>query len=304
MRQDNDSVVVRCLLHPVQYLYQRVARLFYGKHLGKRFPFVTKLNSFLRSQVVDGLTAQPITVMGHRMYVDRKDSLSLAIFGIYEPETTQLLEANLRPGDVVIDVGANIGWFTLLAARCVGDQGKVYAFEPDPSNFEILSKNVALNGYKNVVPEQKAVSSSAGWVDLFLDEANLGGHSTIPNENSKKLVRVESIRLDDYPPIIGREINLIKMDVEGGEGNVLRGMPNLVGRNQRLSIITEFTPHSLAQSGYPPSEFLQTLTDFGFSIYEIGVAEVIEPSTFLASFSAERTHVNLWCVKEVGMGKH
>src|SRR5437867_3185244 len=92
-------------------------------------------------------------VRGHWMHLDPTDSVvspTLRHFGVFEPFETQLVQQMVRPGDVVLDVGANIGYYTLIFAELVGEQGHVYAFEPDPRNFAFLAKNVHSNRYRNV----------------------------------------------------------------------------------------------------------------------------------------------------------
>ena len=77
--------------------------------------------------------------------------------GTYEPEETRLFRSKCRPGDTVIDVGANVGWYTVIASKLVGKKGRVIAFEPEPVNFAILKKNVLANGCENVILELKAL---------------------------------------------------------------------------------------------------------------------------------------------------
>ena len=101
--------------------------------------------------------AQACTVHGHRMLLDRYDTLDLRRQGIFEPLATALLPLLVGDGDMVIDVGANIGYYTLLCARLVGKRGLVYAFEPEPQAFALLEQNVALNGYRNVVARRQAL---------------------------------------------------------------------------------------------------------------------------------------------------
>ncbi len=88
----------------------------------------------------------PVRVLGHRMFLDRFDSLSLSVVGRHEQCITELVQQIIKPGDIVLDIGANIGYYTLIFARCVGPTGHVYAFEPDPGSFALLQKNVQING--------------------------------------------------------------------------------------------------------------------------------------------------------------
>lgn len=85
----------------------------------------------------------------------------------FEPEVTEVFLSHVMPGDVVLDIGAHIGYYTVLAARSVGNEGRVIAFEPDPQNYSLLVKNVAKNGYRNVTAVQKAVSWNSGYAQLY-----------------------------------------------------------------------------------------------------------------------------------------
>jgi len=110
-------------------------------------------------------------VDGNKMFLDPKDdSLGLSINDIYEPFITDFFKSEIKKGDVVFDIGANIGYFTLIFAKLVGENGKVFAFEPSPDVFAILQKNVEINGYKNIVLSQKAVSSKTEKIKLYLCE--------------------------------------------------------------------------------------------------------------------------------------
>jgi len=94
-------------------------------------------------------TPKIVNVLGHKMYLDDLDTLHLAINGIWEPLETNLIKNKIKEGDIVLNIGANIGYYTLLIARLVGSNGKVFAFEPDLNNFKILKKNIEINNYKN-----------------------------------------------------------------------------------------------------------------------------------------------------------
>jgi FkbM family methyltransferase len=120
-------------------------------------------------------------VHGHRMLLhdfarDKWISPYLAAGRLFEPFETEWLENLVRPGDTVFDIGAHIGFYTLLLARLVGPAGKVLAFEPDPANFALLQQNVVLNRYANVALYNLALSSQAGSAALFLSGDNAGEH--------------------------------------------------------------------------------------------------------------------------------
>jgi len=109
-----------------------------------------------------------------------------------------LIKKYIQRGAVVLDAGAKIGYFTLIFARLVGDEGKVFAFEPAPENFALLKKNVEINGYQNVVIEQKAISNKTGKARLYLYEDHKGKHRIFDPGEGQQFIEIETIRLDDY----------------------------------------------------------------------------------------------------------
>lgn len=137
-------------------------------------------------------------VLGHQMHLDERDSMRLSFTRVYEPLETQWMFDHVGPNDVVVDVGANIGYYTLLLAKQVGHAGRVFAFEPDPVNFDLLQRNVERNGYRNIVLERLAVSDVTGSVTLFTNEENRGDHRIHPTTSDLPAVEVPSVRLDDY----------------------------------------------------------------------------------------------------------
>lgn len=204
-------------------------------------------------------------VQGHKMFLDSKDSLRLSIYGIYEEFETKLIKKQIKQGDIVLDIGANIGYYTLIFAKLVGKNGKVYAFEPDPTNFAILKKNVEINGYKNIILINKAVSDKTGKLKLYLCNDNKGSHSIYPCDN-RKFVEIDSIKLDDFFSNYNGKIDFIKMDIEGAEYSAVKGMSNLLRKNEEIKIISEFAPMNLKRSGIEPEEYLKLLHNYGFKI--------------------------------------
>ena len=149
-------------------------------------------------------------------------------------------------GDTVVDVGAHIGLYTLIAAKKVGPSGKVIAIEPDPENFKILKKNILLNLLMNVEALQCAVYSTKEKVKLFLPE--IEGGRTIFNTvmqdrartSTENFIEVEANTLDDILESINiTEVNWIKIDVEGAELEVLKGAVNTLSSNKNISLVIE-----------------------------------------------------------------
>lgn len=189
------------------------------------------------------------------------------ISGVWEKLTTEMFKKVVKEEDVVLDLGAHCGYYTLLAARLVGRKGKVYAFEPEPINYGLLIKNIELNGYDNIVPVQKAVSNITGTVRLFLDDKNTGGHTVCQPDEKVEFIEVESVTLDEFFKDRKHPINVIKMDIEGAEMAAFLGMERILGENQNLKMFVEFYPPYIRRSGESPEDFVRVLLkDYGFSI--------------------------------------
>jgi len=182
-------------------------------------------------------------------------------FGLYELDTARAIKRALRPGDTFVDGGANIGYFTLMAAKAVGPSGRVHAFEPQPDNRRRLAEHVAMNGLGHVVTiHPVALSDRHGEVELhtFENPAANHGQSTFfvtPDVATRK-VTVESVRLDDYlPSVVPR---LIKLDIEGAEPLAISGMKETL-RAHRPEVIVELNATTLARGGFATREPLDRL---------------------------------------------
>lgn len=246
-------------------------------------------------------------VQGHEMFLDAKDSLRLSINGIFEPFETQLVNTQIRKGDIVLDIGANIGYYTLIFARLVGEQGKVFAFEPDPTNFSLLQKNVEINGYKNVELVQEAVSNKTGKLRLYLSEDNKGDHRIYDSHDDRESIEIEATRLDDYFRNYDGVVDFIKMDIQGAEAGAVQGMCDLLTKQKDVRLVTEFWPIGLKRSGVEPDEYLKLLLELGFRLYEVSEAEKrIKPVNIpelLQIYTPERENfTNLFCLREEWSG--
>jgi len=199
------------------------------------------------------------------MYLDQIDSFNLSVRGVWEPFGTEVFKKQIKEGDIVLDIGAGIGYFTLIAARSVGNTGKVYAFEPEPTNYSIVEKNIQLNRYHNVILIQMAVSNKNGKCKFYLDKKDLGKHSLFGN--GKDFIEIRTTRLDDY--FKDEKIDFIKMDIQGAEWLALKGMVSILKRNKNIKIYTELDPASLRKSDTEPQKYMKMLMDFGFNLYEI-----------------------------------
>lgn len=218
-----------------------------------------------------------IVANGMPMWVDMRDRvLSTHLLGeeIWEPSETAAFLAHVREGMCVLDVGANIGYYTLLAARAVGPSGRVYAFEPEPRNFALLLKNVAENGFGNVRPLRAAVSDAPGRVRLHLDDANFGAHSfdaASVRTSSGRSVEVDAVTLDSFADDAAAfEAGvLVKVDVQGAEARVVAGARRLLAL-PRVTVLLELWPEALERAQADPKSLLAELEGLGFSFEDVG----------------------------------
>jgi FkbM family methyltransferase len=207
-------------------------------------------------------------VLGHEMFLDPNDSLKLSLHGVYEPLATEIVLERLRPGARFVDVGANIGYFTLLAARAVGPNGAVYAFEPEPENHAILKRNVEHAGYRNVTLSGRAVSDRRGTLMLYCSESNRGDHRLYASESDRRAIEVDVVPLDEELADVPA-VDFIKMDIQGAEAHALAGMVHLIERSESVDLLTEFWPWGIAKCGGDPGAFVERLLELGFDLEEL-----------------------------------
>lgn len=230
--------------------------------------------------------------MGKTFHVDLQDEIigsSLLVEGVWEPEETSFVQQSLKPGMVFVDLGANIGYYTVIASGLVGSTGRVFAFEPEPRNFALLQKNIEINGCRNVVAENKAVAASPQRALLHLSRSNFGDHRTheprsepsAKPEEKRLAINIEAISLDHYFKDGPTRLDFLKMDIQGTEYDAFIGMRQTLQQNPDITILTEFWPKGLEQAGAKPQLFLREARIAGFTIYrlaESGVEAVSDES--------------------------
>ncbi len=240
-----------------------------------------------------------IQVHGQKMFINpRQNFIERYAIQSYEPYTTELFKGTLKPGDTVLDIGAHFGYFSLIAAKSVGQEGKVYAFEPGPENFELLVRNVRLNGYGHIHPANKAVGSRCGPATFLLAESS-DGHSFFPHPLSptKARISVECTTIDEF--LRGESVNVAKIDIEGGELSALDGMKETVAKNRELVLFIELMPTCLRNAGCSPNDLLSRLEEMGYEVQVIDEASrslkpVVEDA-LLVKEESPAYHANLYC---------
>jgi FkbM family methyltransferase len=210
----------------------------------------------------------------------QSDVISELIYAnrIWESIETRLITANVRPGDMVIDLGANIGYYTTICSRLVGPTGQVHAFEPDDKNFLTLQLNLALNNIQNVKPVKAVVSDSEGIAVFELrSQVNDGAHMVVHGDSQAEggFARTchPKLTLDQYlkhNPQIDR-INFIKMDTQGSEPFILKGAQDAIRSNRNhLKMVIEFDPVWVQSiGGVDPVEYLSWIESMGFKLFHI-----------------------------------
>ena len=195
-------------------------------------------------QLIDALGFPMVSHLSDR---DQFISADLMKHGIWEPAQTQALLSLIRPGMTILDVGANIGYFTVLFARAVGTTGEVLAVEPESENFFLLSLNVELTKQMepNAAPirsHKLALTDRSGMARLQVFDKNLGFHSLVHGGG----VRREEVPTASLDEKIGswtnRRVDLLKSDTQGSELSLLKGAIHLLQRDHPL-LCLEFEPH-------------------------------------------------------------
>jgi FkbM family methyltransferase len=175
--------------------------------------------------------------------------------GILDRHVLGFMQCALHAGDLFVDVGANLGLFSVIGSDIVGPSGSVLAFEPDPDNTALLRKNLLLNTCKNVRVYEMALGASRRRGILSRSADNQGDHQiSIVNDRSD----VVRVRLDTMDHVVsGIRVNFVKMDTQGSEVAILKGMANIL--TQKPTMVFEFWPHGLERCGATTAELVDIL---------------------------------------------
>lgn len=263
-----------------------------------------------------------------KMLLDKNDkdvSEQIRLFGWYKDEliTTKVFERYLKDGMSVLDLGANIGFYTMLARSLVGPKGRVFAFEPHPHNSNLIKASVKLNSFTNVKVVEAAISDRVGKSTLFVSQDYISEHSLFDYNyssgphNGKNNIAVNVVTIDDYlEKNLGNfKVDFIKMDIEGSESRALKGMKKVLNENKHLILVMEFWPEGFKNDKVDPRKILEKLKKLKFRIshidefeqriYPVSIDKIMEIAEFRIKNQVERNKItkygdwytNLLCVK-------
>ncbi|MDH5536773.1 MAG: FkbM family methyltransferase [Betaproteobacteria bacterium] len=264
------NLAVRLLL-PTLRAYIRFCPVSFGK----TFLYTRIVDRYFCWRTFQSISSTKARVRMHTCLPDQIQS-RIYFFGVWEPQITAFVRERLTPGDIFIDVGANVGYYALLAASLVGDKGTVLAVEASPSIFGLLKDNVSLNGFANIELFNEAASDRPGFLEIFLaPDSNIGATTTVASEAVRKgYTREAQVRARTLSAIVGKDrlldARLIKMDVEGAEASVIKGIRSFLPQlADRTEWIFEVSPRAIRSQGSSPDELLDSFRISGYKLYQI-----------------------------------
>lgn len=253
--------MISLLKAAVSLLPRDFPQFVYTKVLSPR-PLRAATNAVLRRMIPDRI----VLPTGETLCLNQSDAVvSGALFlGAYENAMTKVFLSKLRPDMAFVDIGANLGYYTVLAYKKVG---RVVAFEPAAENVALLRRNVEANGITNATVVQSGIGDVTETRDLTLDADNKGKHSLIGTDGDRETIAITALdrALDDLG--ITR-VDLIKMDIEGWEAHAFAGMQETL-RRDRPAIFFEYAPVRIRQAGRDPFAMIRSLGKLGYDLFVI-----------------------------------
>ena len=184
-----------------------------------------------------------------------------------------LLRKMVNRDSVALDIGGNIGFYARFLAQCVGENGQVYSFEPDPANYKHLKRQV--QGMAQVVPVQAAVGDMNGAVDLYLAADLNVDHRLYSTDTNRSSIKVDCVSIDRYLPE-QTVVNFVKMDIQGYEAHALQGMKDTIRRSPGIRLYTELWPYGLLKAKSSAIDYLEQLRSLGFEVHIFSSMDEVE----------------------------
>ncbi|MEP4379631.1 MAG: FkbM family methyltransferase [Alphaproteobacteria bacterium] len=224
------------------------------------------------------LMRRPVDMGGFQLYLDPRSTSAPLLGKGFNKKEAAYARTCLQPGDMAVDVGANIGFFAALFGTLVGPDGKVFAFEPVPANIAILKRNIGLNNLDNVVIEPSACGETNA-VAAMQVEGNLStarmetrGENTDGGSSGIAVVTIDSVLAGDPRPV-----RFMKIDIEGFELFALRGADETLARSPDIELLVEYSESAFAQFGYSGADLIAHLAEHGFHAIDLRRGEPFTP---------------------------
>ncbi len=222
------------------------------------------------------------TANGYKMFVDSRDvsiAPHLILEGVYEEHTDAAIKSLIRPGMHILEIGANVGLFTMLMCHRTGSRGSVLSFECDPTLARIAGDNIELNGFSHIGSiDERAVSDRPGRLSFYTAERHRGGGTLVEGlqqipqlkTSERRHIDVEATTIDAILRDRPKGFDFVKVDAEGAESAIVQGGKSLLGdRDKPLMFMMEFAPKFVERAGSNPREHLAELLSFGFDLTRV-----------------------------------
>lgn len=218
------------------------------------------------------------TIFGHKMFLDTRDisiTPHITIDGYWEIGTTDIIMNTIKKGMNVVEIGSNVGYYSIISASKIGKNGKIYAFEANPHIFEMLHRNMDINGFLDRAElVNKVVTNRSGKVSFNMLKKHHGGSSIVKfsgehlekKRESVDTCDLEAISLDEFFKNRNISVDVIKIDAEGSEPYIFDGMEKLISDNPDIIVICEFNPYIISEAGTDPKKFLEKIEKYGFPL--------------------------------------
>lgn len=265
-------------------------------------PLKRAAHLFIRSFIPESISIEEGIISLNQKDVTVSGALAL---GAFEKREIETFRKSLKENMVVVDIGANIGLYSVIAGHRVGPNGKVFAYEPEEENFSILKKNIEINKRKNTTLLQTALSDKKESRFLYLAKDNKGHHSFAKDSSAITPIKITTDTLDASLEGFGSPlVDIIKIDIEGAEPLAIKGMSKTISRNPNIIIFTEIYPNAIRRLNHDPIEFLKLLNSHGLSIWIIH--EDIEPErlmpddfeSYIKNFKSGESFHNLYASRK------
>lgn len=272
---------------------RKCASLFVGTGISN-----SKLGSELVKLVKRIIKLKIIEIENCKILLDKNDTYGFTFYSDFDTKEIDMIKKIIKKGDVVIDVGANIGIYTCILAKLVSPNGHVFSFEPIPENVHLIRKSVELNNFKNVSIIPKGVAAKPSKLTMYLAK-DVAGHSfaEFKGHVGKKIIDVTTIDNE-----IQEEIKFMKIDAEGFDFQVLKGMQKTIKNSHDLTILIEFYPSQLRSAGDSPELFLEYLLENNFKCVDLRTNEYLNYQNIneiVQKYSHRPNHItNFLCSKQ------